>query len=171
MKYCAWCKTEKPLDGFHKHKGMRDGRLNKCGECVLLSVAAWRKKNPDARKIENIKVREKAGTLSRDKYFEKRKQNSIGRKVSSSKYASKRRLQTEFYFCKEYDTFVFEEALKLCQLREIATGFKWNVDHIVPLNHKIACGLHVADNFQVVPARWNFQKMNKNMSAYSVSGY
>lgn len=150
---------------------MKDGRLNKCGECVVLSVAAWRKKNKDCRKMENIKAREKAGALPRDQYFEKRKQNAIGRKASANKYAHKRRLQKEFYFCKEFDTLVFEEAIKLCKLREVATGFKWNVDHIVPLNHKIACGLHVAANFQVVPASWNFQKRNTNMNTYSVAGY
>lgn len=171
MKYCAWCKTEKPIERFHKHKGMKDGRLNKCGECVVLSVAAWRKNNADCRKIEHRKSREKAGRLSRGEYLEKLRQNAVGRKVSANKYAHKRRLQKEFYFCKEFDTFVFEEAQGLCALREAATGFKWNVDHIVPLNHKRACGLHVADNFQVVPASWNFKKRNTNMNTYSVAGH
>lgn len=173
MKYCKWCQTEKPINSFHKHKGMKEGRLNKCGLCVVDSVNEWRKNNPECRKIEHSKVREKTGMLTWKQHLEKLKETAIGRKVSSTKYMHKRRLQKEYYFCEEFDKFAFEEALLLCALRKEATGVKWNVDHIVPLNHKIACGLHVAANFQVVPASWNFRKGNRNMDIYSpvTSGY
>ena len=168
MKHCKWCQTDKPLDSFHKHKGMKDGHLNKCGECVVASVAKWRKENPECRKIEHIKVREKTGMLSRESYLKKVTESAIGRKVSVTKYMHKRRLQKEHYFCEEFDKFAVEEALSLCALREEATGFKWNLDHIVPLNHKTACGLHVAANLQVVPASWNFKKGNRNMNTYLI---
>lgn len=69
----------------------------------------------------------------------------------------------------ELDEFAFEEAINLCKLREQATGFSWHVDHTVPLNHRQASGLHVAANFQVVPAWWNFQKKNTNMDEFNIS--
>ena len=166
MKYCKWCKTTKPIENFHKHKKMKDGRLNKCSSCVVASVSKWRDKNPDCRKKEHAKVREKQGLLTRQEYEKKRKENAIGRKTTAKKYAHKRRLQKTFSFCEELDTFAFEEASNLCELREQATGFKWHVDHIVPLNHKNACGLHVASNFQVVPAYWNLVKGNRTMDSY-----
>ena len=33
MKRCGTCKIEKPLDEFHKHRGMADGRQNSCKMC------------------------------------------------------------------------------------------------------------------------------------------
>lgn len=145
---------------------MKDGRLNKCNKCVLKAVADWRKKNPEARKKEYEKTREKTKRLTREEYNKKLRKNAIGKKITSAKYAHKRRTQQKNIYNTELDIFVFEEALDLCKLRKEALGFKWHVDHIVPLNHKNACGLHVAQNVQVVPANWNLKKSNKNMNVY-----
>lgn len=174
MKKCIKCNEEKELNQFHKHSGMKDGYLNKCSKCVLEAVNIWRKKNPDCRKKEHSRKRERLGHKTRQEYLELKKKNAVGKKVRATKYAHKRRIQKEAVPMTELDKFVEQEALLLCDLREKHTKIKWNLDHIVPLNHKNACGLHVYSNFQVVPAYWNFKKGNRNMSTWlnnAISGY
>ena len=57
--------------------------------------------------------------------------------------------------------FFMEEAYHLAALRTQATGFSWNVDHIVPLRSKVVCGLHCEQNMQVIPKAENATKGNR----------
>lgn len=66
----------------------------------------------------------------------------------------------------ELDRLVAAEAFMLATRRTAVTGIKWHVDHIIPLNHKLASGLHCAFNIQVVPARWNIQKSNRHSRVF-----
>ena len=61
----------------------------------------------------------------------------------------------------ELTDFTFEEAQSLRLLRNNYTNIKWHVDHIIPLNDKLITGLHVWNNFAVIPAKDNQRKSNK----------
>lgn len=41
-----------------------------------------------------------------------------------------------------------------------ATGIKHEVDHIIPSNHELVCGLHVENNLQILTERENIAKSN-----------
>lgn len=40
------------------------------------------------------------------------------------------------------------------------TGYAWHVDHIVPLNSPLVCGLHWEGNLQLLPGALNIEKSN-----------
>lgn len=48
----------------------------------------------------------------------------------------------------------------LARLRTELTGIEWHVDHTVPLNSPLVCGLHCEANLQVIPAGPNISKGN-----------
>lgn len=44
---------------------------------------------------------------------------------------------------------------------EDLTGLKYHVDHVIPLESEIVCGLHVWHNLQILEAPLNIKKKNK----------
>jgi hypothetical protein len=50
----------------------------------------------------------------------------------------------------------YQEARRLTE----KTGIVHHVDHIIPINHPLVCGLHVETNLQVIPAADNARKSN-----------
>jgi len=57
--------------------------------------------------------------------------------------------------------FILKEAYSLARLRTKVTGFRWEVDHIVPLTSDLVCGLHNEFNIRVIPMVENRSKGNK----------
>jgi hypothetical protein len=58
------------------------------------------------------------------------------------------------------NNFFVEEIYDLAKRRTLATGIKWQVDHIVPLQSKFVCGLHWEKNLRVITAAENGRKKN-----------
>lgn len=61
----------------------------------------------------------------------------------------------------ELDSFAITQAAELCRLRLAATGFAWEIDHMIPLQANEACGLHCAANLQVIPMTLNASKQHR----------
>ncbi len=57
--------------------------------------------------------------------------------------------------------FIIKEIYALAKLRTKLTGNKWEVDHVIPINGRTVCGLHVENNLQVIPMFINRSKGNK----------
>lgn len=61
----------------------------------------------------------------------------------------------------ELTQFVIEEAHTLREHRNLITNCDWHVDHIIPLKGVLVSGLHVWNNFAVIPKVENLRKGNR----------
>jgi len=57
--------------------------------------------------------------------------------------------------------FFMREIYHLAQLRTKCLGIRHSVDHIVPLQSAIVCGLHIENNLRVIQSKANISKGNR----------
>lgn len=121
---------------------------------------AVQRKNADAYRARFKKHRDKDPNAYKEKKAIYRLANKPMKRLSDSKRRAMEKNAIPSWFG-EFDDLAMKEAFNLAKERESQTGFPWNVDHMVPLQSPIACGLHCATNIQVIPATINLQKHNK----------
>lgn len=158
-KRCSYCKETKPVSEFHENR--KKGTLqSQCKEC---QKELYRQHY--ARNIE--KARERL----RLRYLENKEQEAERQKIYRSlnqdkrrAWAAKRRankLQASPCWLTKEDYKVIEIEYRLATWCSDVMGEKYHVDHIVPLQGKKVCGLHVPWNLRVIPATENIRKGNK----------
>lgn len=118
----------------------------------------WAKANPDKVKagIKAWQDKNKDRSLRNARAWVKRnpdKANAKTAKRQAAKIAAVPAWANDFFV---------KEIYHLARLRTKATGFKWHVDHIVPLRSKLVCGLHWEYNLQVIPETENRAKGNRH---------
>lgn len=116
----------------------------------------WERNQEKIRAYRNLPESKEARLVSKRKY---KTNNKDKVRAESSKRRANRRQAVPKWFG-EWDDFVMAEAFSLALIREKETGIVWHIDHMIPLTNETACGLHCAENIQVIPAYVNLFKRN-----------
>lgn len=174
MKTCRKCNVDKEIGMFHKGNNP-DGYRTWCKTCVSLY-----KKQYCLNNAERIKKVQRDYDLVqnplRREYFQQRyvnkkehilAANSVYKKLNPHKNASKeaKRRSAKLHRTPKWvgpeEMWLIKKAYALAKVRGKMLGGEWEVDHIIPLQGKNVCGLHVSTNLQVIPCAINRQKSNR----------
>lgn len=190
MKFCGKCKETLETSGFNKNRTKADGLADWCRKCMLTygrkyykrtrptrieASRKWRKNHPQYAREYHIKWRAKNKEYVNEKSREWSLKNKGKRKEIRRKYAqnnrhklnataAKRRflkeLATPKWTTKEMLDRIEGVYLAAQELKKFA-GCLLEVDHIIPLQGKEVCGLHVFWNLQLLTPEENVKKGNK----------
>lgn len=127
-------------------------------ELKLKDRRHWAKKNTNKIKEYDKKDRKKFGDLRRKNSSSWKKKNPD--KVNLNNHY-RRAIVKQSHIESELTEFVLQETYLLSVLRENISNIKWQVDHMIPLQNKNVCGLHVWNNIQCLPQSLNSSKQNK----------
>ena len=157
---CSRCHKEKSADEFPKSKTCLSGYRSYCKTCKNKQTSSYYYKDKTKHRLSANKwmAENPEKVLEIKKSWKKR--NPLQVKTDNAKRSALKR-SASVNWDLELTEFVFEEAHHLRGLRDAITGFKWHVDHVLPLQGKQVCGLHVWNNFAVIPATINLKKSNK----------
>ncbi len=168
--------TGKPCKHGHIAERLICG--SQCLECNRLRAkaknAAWRARNPDKVKKHKhdtymrhrerlLKEQNQYRTEHKERYqayFKSYKKTNNGKVNATNKRRDLAKKQRTPAWLTADDFWIMQEIYELAALRSRMTGFKWHVDHIVPLQGTTVSGLHVPINLQVIPYRDNILKRN-----------
>jgi hypothetical protein len=96
-----------------------------------------------------------------EEYRERDRKYSKVHRTEKYVHNSKRRKGVEMATPKWADLEEMARIYKLSESLSKNTNIKHNVDHIIPLKHKLVCGLNIPSNMRVITQKENFQKGNK----------
>ena len=151
-KKCFTCKKIKYFKDFCKHKARPNGITNTCKDCKnrarRADYATWDKDKLEARQEQRRLIDKQPKHVERRKKYMKENKHLFkaysaqrrARKLKATpKWADLQGIKFFYIFCPE----------------------GYHVDHIVPLQGKNVCGLHILSNIQYLTAEENLKKSNK----------
>lgn len=120
-------------------------RMKKCHSCYVATLSG--EGNPNYKGLGKKGIEEKYRAANPAKF-----------RAKTTKRRAKKLNATPVWA----DQVLIDEIYNLAHMRTVSTGFMWHVDHIVPLQSKLVCGLHVEHNLQVIPGATNLRKGNRH---------
>lgn len=178
LKTCTVCNLELGVENFNKRSRSIDGLNSSCKSC-----RSAQRKTYQSQKGYNKKYREDNLEFHNQRLKNWRQDNKEHIKLYKKTYETlnraatlagwrtkdiKRRGRTPNWLSKDQIKAI-QNFYWLAKDLEVITGERYQVDHIVPLNGKIVCGLHVPWNLQVLPADLNLKKSNSFEQGFSAN--
>lgn len=171
MKTCTKCRDAQPLESFAKQAKGRFGVTSICRNCSSERGKKWHKANRE-KSIATKAAYNSANKDAHRTYAKAWRQKNSGRLAVLSaawsaanpgkKNASAaRRRAAKLRATPDWANHeMIEKFYVLAASLFAMTGVKANVDHIVPLQSKIVCGLHHSGNLTITTERQNKSKGN-----------
>lgn len=175
-KVCKRCELEKPVAEFRPDIRYKDGFGSWCSEChrkrnsewakenrarLSAKSAAWRRENKELAQAINRRFKQANKERLAAEHAEWAQKNKDKRRATTAKRKAAKLRATPAWADLEAIAAIYRRAAEI----EAATGQRMHVDHIIPLQHPLVCGLHVPENLQILTGPENESKKNKWPSA------
>lgn len=174
-KTCSKCLEEKSFEEFSKQKTGKFGFVSQCKACRKLYQDRYYEENKVKEALRKQKYYEenkekvskrneiwaKSHRESRRKIVEKWRIENKPKKAHYQKLREAKKTKASPCWLTLEQLTEIENFYWLAKECEMLSGDKYHVDHIIPLQSKNVCGLHVPWNLQVLPADVNISKGNR----------
>lgn len=160
VKVCKGCSQILSTQMFYLSKNTKDGLRGKCKDCTNQRNNFWYSQNKESvcRRTQQYKSQRRAAI--REKGTEYYRLNKSKYLANYSKRLNCKRKATPAWLTKDQEKAIADYYWLANDLYAI-TGEKYHVDHIVPIQGKNVCGLHVPWNLQILPSDINISKSNR----------
>jgi hypothetical protein len=173
MRTCKKCLQEKELNAFKKHS---NGHRHVCKKCQYVmemtnptthanriarmqryrdSEQGKETEKKYAQSIEGKQIRRKA-----IKKYEETLSGYLNKRITIAKRRAARIQRTPSWLT-DFDKLKIKCIYAVATMLTRENKEEWTVDHIIPLQGKLASGLHVPNNLQVMRGSENYSKFNK----------
>ncbi len=175
MKHCSSCKQTLDYSLFGKNTRSKDGYAFYCVACKAISNAKHRLKHKDTiaqkkqdeyfKNQEENKAKRVADYLNNKEAYKARakawKQNNKARHNALCMMRHTKKLHATPTWLTKEDIDKIGCFYSVAQMLSKHGNEPYEVDHIIPLQGKDVCGLHVPWNLQVITQEQNCRKRNK----------
>jgi hypothetical protein len=165
---CSKCEAEKPRSDFYKNKNTKSGLQSYCKSCAVETAMDWNRAHRETAKATQAAYYHRQRVENTPQYIITLKKNRmrgtawkrIRRDLVAAYSAARKAIKL-----KATPKWANKEEIKkfyeLAMIKKKETGESWVVDHIVPLQSPLVCGLHVEHNLRVISGLENGRKWNK----------